>query len=371
MVLASSLLLALTPLAVPGGSPSATEWTRLDKEIESLAVNIAPQGEPGLRIGALIRSSFDMSGDDIFQVPGGQDLAGFKFQDAVVWAEGSVGNFDLRISMNGADPNAGAGADNVSWPPSTGVSGLGSMVVQDAYGRWNLNESFRVYMGQFKCPVLMSSQVWQGNLIMIDRTRLGQMFDVWQPGAALTYDIDAFHLKIALQNGADGTGDEFGMVARGEYNLNGGAKEFEGAYGSGGDTKATIGVAYFNDSSQVGGNDLGSAIAVDGYADFGSISVHAEIMDMDEELAGNMGLSGSGGDAMPYSATVGFMLPSEKVEFALRYQDMDDDLSTTSIGGGVNYYSHGHNAKWQFNASQLDNDVDDGIIYQIGLAASV
>ncbi|HVS19833.1 MAG TPA: hypothetical protein VMT18_14605, partial [Planctomycetota bacterium] len=320
-----------------------------------MAQSVATPTNSGVRVGALIRSSFDISGDDVFATPGGADLTGFRFQDAIIWVEGTVGDVDVRINLNGADPAAGMGGDNTAWPPTTGSSGLGSAIVQDAYGRWNLNESFRVYMGQFKCPVLMSSQVWQGNLLMIDRTRLGQMFDVWQPGAALTYDVDGFHLKLAVQNGADGVADEFGMVARGEYNINGGAKEFEGAYGSGGNTTATIGLAYFNDSSQIGGSDLGSAIALDFYADIQGLSIHGEIMDMDEELAGNMGLSGSGSDAMPYSLTASYMLPSEKFELAVRYQDMDDDLSTTMIGGGLNYYSHGHNAKWQFNASQFDN----------------
>ena len=375
MVFASSLLFALAPLpAVPGGAPMAEEWLRLDRELESLATTIVPQNEPGVRIGGLIRSSFDLSGDELYAIPpgpGGADLGGFRFQDAIVWVEGSVGDFDLRISMNGADPDAGVGGDNTSWPPTNPSSGIGSMVVQDAYGRWNINEAFRVYMGQFKCPVLMSSQVWQGNLIMIDRTRLGQIFDVWQPGAAATWDGGGFHVKLALQNGMDGVADEFGMVVRGEYNIAGGAKEYEGAYGSAGGTTATIGAAYFNDGTQVGGEDLGTVIVVDGYADFGGLSVHGEIADLDEEFAGNMGFSGSGEDAMPFTATVGYMISPDAWEIAARYQDMDDDAETTSIGGGLNYYSAGHAAKWQLNVSQVEVGDEDGLIVQLGLAVGV
>jgi hypothetical protein len=371
MVFATSLLFALAPLPAAGaGAPSAEEWLRLDRELDSLATSIAPQDEPGVRIGGLIRSSFDLSGDDIFALPGGEDLGGFRFQDAIVWMEGSVGDMDVRISMNAASPT-GAGSSNSAWPPSDPSSGLGSFAVNDAYGRWNLNEQFRVYFGQFKCPVLMSSQVWNGNLIMIDRTRLGQMFDVYQPGAAATWDSDRLHIKAAVQNGADGAADEFGMVLRGEFKLGDGAKENEGAYGTQGGTHATIGAAYFNDGSQVGGDDLGTAIAVDGYARLGHFSLHAEIADFDEELAGNMGLAGVGDDAMPFSATAGFLLPAETIELALRYQDMDDVAGTTAIGGGVNYYSHGHAAKWQFNVSQLDDDNDDGMIIQLGLAVGV
>jgi hypothetical protein len=369
MVLASSLLLALAPVPpVAGGTTENKEWLRLDREIESIAQTVEPQAETGVRIGGLVRSSFNISSDVMFEPAPGSDLGGFQFQDIVVWVEGTVGDFDVRISMNGADYSNG---NNTAWPPTNPSSGAGSMVVQDAYGRWNINEAFRVYMGQFKCPVLMSSLVWQGNLIMIDRTRLGQMFDVWQPGAAVTWDSDRLHLKLAVQNGADGVTDEYGMVARGEFKIGAGANQQEGAYGNQGGTNATIGAAYFNDGSQIGGNDLGTAIAIDGYAQIGNFSVHAEIADFDEELAGNMGLSTSGADAMPFSATVGFLLPAQTIELAARFQDMDDDAGTTAIGGGVNYYSHGHDAKWQLNVSQLDNDLDDGMIIQLGLAVGV
>jgi len=365
MVFASSLLLALAPLpALPGGAPSGEDWLRLDRELDTLATSIAPQTEPGVRVGGLIRSSFDLSSDDIFAPSAGTDLGGFHVQDVIFWMEGSVGNMDLRISMDGAS--------NTAWPPTDPSSGIGDFEVQDAYGRWNLNEQFRVYMGQFKCPVLMSSQVWNGNLLFIDRTRLGQMFDVYQAGTAATFDTERLHFKLAVQNGADGVADEFGIVARGEFKLGAGAKEYEGAYGTDGGTNATIGAAYFNDGSQdTGGTEMGTAIAVDGYAQLGHISLHAEIVDMDEELAGHMGLTGGTEDAMPFSATAGFLLPAETIELALRYQDMDDDVGTTAIGGGVNYYSHGHAAKWQFNVSQLDDDNDDGMIIQLGLAVGV
>lgn len=378
MVFATSLLFALAPVpVVAGGAPTAEEWLRLDRELDALSTSFVPPNEPGVRIGGLVRSSFDISSDEIFAVSPTQDLTGFRFQDAIVWIEGTVGDMDLRISMNGAETDPAVGGDDTAWPPTTNSSNLGSVVVQDAYGRWNLNESFRVYMGQFKCPVLMSSLVWEGNLMFIDRTRLGQMFDVWQPGAAATWDSGGFHVKVALQNGVDGVADEYGMVVRGEYNVNGGAREYEGAYGSADGTTATIGAAYFQDTSEpVPGTEVGSAIVVDGYADFGGLSVHAEVMDFDEELAGAMNLSTTGGDATPFSATVGYMISPETWEIALRYQDMDDTLETTAIGGALNYYTAGHAAKWQLNVTQMNIDgaaspFDDGMIVQLGLAVGV
>jgi hypothetical protein len=115
MVLASSLLFALVPLpVVPGGAPKAEEWLRLDRELESLSTSLASQDPAGVRIGGLIRTSFDLSGDDIYAPGAGQDLGGVHFQDVVVWLEGSVGDIDVRLSMDAAS--------NTAWPPTDPTS---------------------------------------------------------------------------------------------------------------------------------------------------------------------------------------------------------------------------------------------------------
>jgi hypothetical protein len=204
---------------------------------------------------------------------------------------------------------------------------------------------------------------------MIDRTVIGQIFSApgaYQPGAAVTGDFGAFHVKFAFQNGADGITDGNGIVLRGEYKLGEGAKHREGALGAPEDLNATFGLGYFDDDSDIGGSDFGRAIAIDAYVTSGPLSVQAEILDADEEFASNT-LGNVNDDATPWDITLGYLF-AEQYEGFVRYQDLDNEVDATLVGAGVNYYVAGHQTKWQLNLSQYDDDNVDGTILQLGLA---
>jgi hypothetical protein len=129
----------------------------------------------------------------------------------------------------------------------------------------------------------------------------------------------------------------------------------------------TFGVGYFKDNSDIGGNDFGSALALDGYMTLNQFSGHAEILDVDDDLAANALGNTGGDDATPYSATVGYLF-NEQWEGFLRYQDLDNDVDAKQIGAGVNYYVRNHLAKWQAGIADYDDDNVDGMIFQIGLS---
>ena len=327
----------------------------------------APEGvlSPGsplpldeVAVGGLLRASFDHSGDDVYEASG-ERLSAFRFQDAQLWFTARSGIFDVRVMAKAAD--------SFGFPPST-PGDVDAPEVRDAWVRANVADGWHVYAGKYKCPLVASANVDYGALMMIDRTRIGQLFSVegaYQPGAAITYDDDRFHAKLAVQNGADGIIDAGGVVARVEYKVGVGAAFREGAYGSPDGFNATFGLGYFNDGSQIGGDDFGSAVAFDTYATMGAFSLHAEVLDMDEQLAG-MAVGNLGEDATAYSATAGYRLDSD-LEFALRFQDLGNQADATLIGAGVNYYIAGHNAKLQFNASQFDEGDRDGVLLQLGL----
>ena len=312
-------------------------------------------------IGGLLRMSYDLSGDDVYEF-NGEEIDGVRFQDAQVWFEVDTGIFDVRIMGKAADSN--------SFPPISSNGDVDSFDIRDAWVRAELSDGLHVYAGKYKCPLVASANVDYGSLLFIDRTRIGQLFSAegaYQPGAALTYDNEHFHAKLALQNGADGIVDAYGMVARAEYKVMGGASYREGALGSpDGDLEATLGVGYFQDGSDVGGDDFGSGAAADCYATYGPVSLHAEVLDMDEELAmkavGNLT-----DDATPYSVTLGYLI-NEEFEVAARFQDMNNDADTTLIGGGLNYYLRGHDSKLQLNVAQFDENDEDGVLFQVGLA---
>lgn len=344
-------------LAAPGApanNTSVNDYERLDRDLERLQAALATQSSGGVNLGYLLRSSYGTSGDDIFQPAPGVDLGGFRMQDAVVWFNGRIGDYEVFIRADGSDAT--------DWPFPTIASGTpGSLMLRDAWARTTLTDGVSLYFGSFRCPVLNSSMLDEGKLAFIDRTRLGQMFDVYQTGAAVVADFDAFHLKLAAQNGADGVADELGIVARAEYKIGEGAKHREGALGAEG-FDATIGAGYFDDGVATDVN----AFVVDGYATMDAFSLHAEFMSMGEGLAGMMGLAVAD-EASPYSATFGYRI-DDNWEVLARYQDLDDTLETTQIGGAVNYYVAGHAAKWQVNVSQVDNNNDDGMIIQVGLS---
>lgn len=361
----SLLLGAFAALSGVSAAPAVSSsygYSALEADLARLETVLAQSNAPSSNVGYLLRSSYDMSSDDVYAVTPGSDLGGFRFQDALLWFQGQVGTFDVFLMADAADSSG--------YPGLGGNSTPGQLQMKDAWARTRVAEGVNLYMGQFRCPILLSSMTSEGSLSMIDRTVLGQFFDVFQPGAALTADFGGLHLKLAAQNGADGAADELGIVARAEFKIGEGAKDREGALGAEG-LDANFGVAYFKDSSDVGGgNEVGSALAVDGYATLNRLSGHFEVVDVDDELGAMLGAMtpvAYTDSATPYSATVGFLI-SDQWECVARYQDLDDDLSTTLIGGGINYYLAGHAAKWQLNVSRLDDDNDDGLLLQIGLS---
>jgi hypothetical protein len=352
-----SALLCL-PLAVSGAAGVIAQDAPTGPANSSQSTSITEYIDE-LVFGGLLRASIDYSSDDIYEMSG-ERLSGVRFQDAQLWVEAKTGIFDVRVMAKAADSNA--------FPPTTSGD-VDALEVRDAWIRGEVGEGMHVYAGKYKCPLVASANVDYGSLMMIDRTRIGQFFSgegAYQPGAAVTFDNEQFHAKLALQNGADGVVDAYGVVARGELKMGGGAAYREGAFGAPEDWAATIGLGYFNDGSQIMGEDFGSAIALDCYATMNAFSVHAEILDMDEELASRT-LGNVMEDATAYSATVGYLF-RENMEVALRYQDLDDQGDTTMVGAGYNYYLSGHDAKVQFNVSQFDQNDEDGILVQLGFA---
>jgi hypothetical protein len=319
-----------------------------------------------MRVGGLLRAYFDQLDSDLALGAGGEDISGIRLYDAQVWFQAELYGYELFIRADAANASA------FPFPPIDTSSGLDDLGLLDAYIRKGFAEDFAFYFGQFKCPLVASGNVGDGNLAMIERTRIGQLFsmpDAYQPGVAVTYDHGPFHAKLVGQNGADGTADGYGFVARAEYRMGQGPRLQEGAYGAPEGFNATFGAGYFSDDSDVGGDDFGSAWAVDMYATMNALSMEAEILGADEELA-SRALGNTDDDALPWDVTVGYLFMPDWEAF-LRYQDLDNEADATLVGLGVNYYVSGHSMKWQAGFSQYDDDDIDGSIFQIGFSVGL
>lgn len=317
-----------------------------------------------LRVGGLLRAAADFAGEELSE-DGDDDITAVRLYDAQLWFSAEVAGYTFFIKMDGAETTA--------FPPITN-SGEIDFNLFDAYVCKGFAERFHLYFGQYKCPLLMSSAVGDGALSMIDRTRLGYLFafpGAYQPGAAVTFDEGPFHAKVSLQNGFDDETDGIGLVVRGEYAVGEGAKYREGAQDAADGFNGNFGIGYFHDSGEGSnpgdpGDEFGSALALDAYTTFDMLSVHGEILSMDEELAFNA-LGNSDDDATPFTLTGGYLFDPQWEGF-VRYQNLDNEVDATIIGAGVNYYVLGHKLKWQANLSRYEDDDIDDVIAQLGIS---
>ena len=323
-ILASSIL---------ASDSSSSSYLELDRAIDALA--LANQDASPIRVGVLLRTYYDSTDSELSATT--EDVAGFRLYDAQIWFDAHVGDFEVFVKTDAGEASA--------FPP-IGGDGTSAFTLRDAWARTHITDEIQLYWGQFKCPLTASANVGDDSLSMIDRTRIGQLFSgpgAYQPGVAVVGDFGDFHAKVVVQNGADGVADGNGIVVRGEYKVGEGAKQREGAQGSKG-FNATLGLGYFRDDSDIGGSDFGSAWAADAYMTYDALSLHAEVLDADEELA-SRALGNVTDDATPYSATAGYLFGDERYEALVRYQDLDNEVGATIFGGGFNYYVAGHSTK--------------------------
>ena len=312
-----------------------------------------------MRVGGLLRGYAVMADEELSAVPGA-DVQALRLNDAQLWFSAESMGYEVFVKLDSGEATA--------FPLIAGDGVQTTTLLRDAWVRKEVTDNVWLYVGQYKCPLVMSGNVGDGNLSMIDRTRIGYLFSfpgAYQPGVAVMADFGPVHVKLAAQNGADGATDGLGIVARGELKIGEGAKQHEGALGAKG-FNGTFGVGYFKDDSQIAGSDFGSGVAVDTYMTLNRISLHAEMLDADEELA-SRALGNVTDAATPYSATGGFLITDQFEAFA-RYQDLDNEVGATLLGAGLNYYVNGHATKWQVNVEKYDDDNIDGTVIEAGLS---
>lgn len=372
-LLTSSLALVAigaTAQAAVDPTPESTEseWARLDREIGDLAASIRRPAS-GTNVGGLVRTYFARSNDSDAafnlnatgtsqSVNSGNQVGGFHMKDVDLWAEGSVAEYDWRINIDYFDS---------------------SIVLEDAYVRWNCQSGVNVVFGQFKAPILRSNTVYPENQVLPDRTFLGQIFDVWDTGVMVTGDWKSLGAFLSVQNGFDGAVEELLVAGRAEYRLFGGTGRVEGAFGAGDDTRATVGAMWLKDSSnQVEGNAFGGDVNVTS----GPFALHGEIAHVEGSLLANAatGATRIGGnnylgqafvpinfaeqsgaafvvdDATIWSGTASFMVEAIDTEFVVRFESLDDPGNTRLATVGANWHHSGKNAVWHLGVTQVSSN---------------
>ena len=319
-----ALAVASTTSFANGGS-----WLELDQDIASLSSTINMEG--GAQVGGLLRSSYRDGGA----------RGEFQFEDVMLHVGGSLEEFTWRVS---ADLDGG------------GLS------LDDANVTWNQSENLSVTWGQQKLPMFRSSSMDQESMLFIDRSLLGAEYDTYDMGVSISGSNSGLDWTLAAVNG---TGDNGGapdtdddesliMFAHVDYTIGTGACTCcDGALHSSEGMNATIGVSYMDEQDDFTDAVLGIDLA----ATMGQFSLLVEIADGDDNNVGTMGES-------PNAVTIGYLF-ADNMEAAFRHEDRDDATDLSKDTFGVNYYMHGHNAKWAIN--YIDDEGEDDEVIAIGL----
>ena len=356
--------LALTSagsLAYAGGTETK-EWSTLDRDILSLTSSQAPAGSQ-FSVSGYVRSRYAHSNDvDVDTgTAGKQKLGGFSMDNARVILDGSQGDYGVHVELDAIDTVDVDGIGPLTQTQNT----VGSVALLDAYATAGFGDGLKAQMGRFRAPFLWSALIGDNNLILLDRTFNGEVWDGRQEGAQLSGAFDKIAFWVALQNGTDGVADEYSWTGRVAFSPLGHVGTQEGAYGAAPDTGLTLGAAYSDDSAV----SKGAAWCIDATLVQGGFSLQGELVDYSDDITPNAGMNlctgvlnpngiaaAAVGSHTPWSATAG-LLVNQQIELVARYEDLDDSNNTTQVTVGINFYASGHNAKLTVEGVRSNSDV--------------
>jgi hypothetical protein len=121
----------------------------------------------------------------------------------------------------------------------------------------------------------------------------------------------------------------------------------------------TIGVSYMDMQD----DSLDAVLGIDFAMTMGQFSLQAELADAGDDTVG------AGLGEAPFAITFGYLF-ADNMEAAYRHEDRDDAADTSVESFGLNYYLHGHNAKWQINYIDDDAAADEVIAVGLTVGAS-
>jgi len=324
-------LTAASTVAFADGS----DWLELDQDIANLSTTV--NTAEGATVGALVRTSYR----DV------DTTGGFSQDDIDLFAQGSLEEFSWRVSFDMDSGNA---------------------VLEDAYVSWSYDSGFTMIWGQFKAPAVRSGVIDPENLLFIDRSNIGAFHDFWDTGLGAIGQIDeSLAYTLAVRNGLDlGTGEwnntdeELFFFANLTYSIGNGLSPVEGAMKAGEELDAVVGVTYWDQE-----DDSNDPVWVfDIAATMGQFYAGLELSDAGDEGDDIFTDVGSSFGTNPMALTLSYLF-ADNMEAAYRYEDYDNSTDDKKSSFGLNYYMHGHNAKWQIN--YIDDDLTSDEEIAIGL----
>ncbi len=383
---ASSLASAGTEVSAERG-----DWLSLDREISNLSTTLSNQGPSGFALSGFLRGRFVWS-SDIDDVNGtGDDLTGFGVDNIRLNFDGSIGDYGVHVSADGADyqqPTAGSmpsilngimGGGAMYVGPNQGGQGYvgdigtpSSLQIVDAFITTSFGNDVNLTVGQFRAPFVNNALIDADRLLGPERTFLGAAWDGRDLGVMLNGMAGRFGWWVAAQNGVDSVAEEFNFTLRASYTLlgAGGPPTVLGAHGMGQDEHLYVAGAYsMDDEDPTTGDDRNAWVVEAGYRT-GPWFVSAEYGFMDEGFFPNA--VGGPDDIMPIAVLASFAFAADW-EAWVQLEDLDDEDDTTVYQFGVNYYQAAQDAKWYaaYQIADSDNSMLDYDNIVIGYTVSV
>jgi len=276
----------------------------------------------------------------------------------------------------------------------------GDFNLEDAFVGYNFNNGFRVRWGQFRLPFMREELVAEVHQLAVDKSLYNQVFNQGRSqGIEVGYETENWNVKAAFSDGFraqntdytanktvganflfSGGESDYAFTGRFEYLFSGAWKQFEDFTSpSGSDFGAMVGFA----AHYEGGDSSTAAFGrtYDYFAWTGDVSLEGDGWNVFAAGTGSYTDDGVGASADDYGFVVqgGIMIPDTKWEIFLRYDALvpDDSARTltsnddwfNTVTAGVNYYMHGHAAKWTFDVVYFIDSLntlgvpDTGIAY--------
>jgi len=322
--------------------------------------HLAVNGQVQFRYTMNFRDEDDGDGDG-----NGQDdfVSGFSTRRTKLGFAGHIVDKALTYRVLGA------------FSRSTGDFGL-----EDAFMAYSFDNGFKLQWGQFRPPFMREELVSSSLLLAADRSLVNEVFNQdWSQGVQLGYEDESWRIKAAFSDGfrarsSDYTApkrlnpnllfrsgeSDYAFTARAEHLFSGGWKQFDDFTSpAGSEFGAMAGFA----AHYEGGDSSTAAFgrSYDYFAWTGDISLEGDGWNVFASGVGSYTDSAVGEALSDYGVVIqaGVMIPGTKWELFARYDALipdegqratssnDDWLNT--VTAGVNFYWHGHAAKWTFD----------------------
>jgi hypothetical protein len=343
----------LTSAHLSGGGEEPTVRSGDDDEIERALAQITSANQPledDLSLSMFIKVSYAYSSGTALL--GGDPISRMSIDDLHLNIDGEFDHWMIHVGLRG-EQDSGFGF--------FGDAGtLGNVRAFDILLSREFAEDWFIRAGQFRPPFLGSSQYEDSELIFVNRTFNGEVWDFYDQGAVLQGKWAFLRGWASMQNGIDNAGNQYAFTARGMIDVlgEGAGYEHEGALGAPPSPQLSIGAAAYYDQTTTNA----SSQSIEGHFTWNRFCAESELVDNGNGL----------GDLYSWGTTASFLI-TDTIEIAARYEAFRRNDDSAMWRFGVDKYIKGHEIKWQAELATATSHAPraDTVVFQLGFVLSL